>query len=822
MLWREIFRNKLIYAMIKNFLLVTLRNMIRDKVYLILNLLGLSIGIAGSILILLYVRHELSYDKFHKNADRIYRITCTAKLEGKDLSASVTAPPQARVFMEEYPEIEDATRYYYPYEQKLIYNNITYHEKGFYYADPNFLQIFNFPLVKGNAETALQNPNSVVITTDIARKLFGNEDPMGKSLMLDNGTVFQVTGIAKNPPDNTHFRFDYLASFNTLELSKSELWLSQMLETYIVLRENYAPDTLQLKFVGLMDKYVLPQLEMYIHLKVSNYQEFEAQGNKFAYLLQPLSDMHLDTSYFIGYEKGTDKVYVYFFSIVAIFLLFIACINFMNLATAKYSYRSKEVGLKKVVGSTRNQLIRQFLAESMIVAIIATIIGLTIVEIVLPYFNNFTEKKLEIGYLDHWYAIPSLLAFTLFVGLISGSYPAFYLSSFKPAEILKSRFNNGSGNMRFRSVLVVIQFAITIMLLISTFIVTSQISYIRNKKLGFNKDNILVVRNTGDLGEQSEPFREQLLKLPGIKNASRSWTIPGDAYWTSTFQIQGDSLLKMYSFEIIQGDYDFVRTLQFRIKEGRGFSKDFTTDNQCILINEKAVHDLGLKEPIGTRLTTPNGQGGMDVLEVIGIFDDVNYKTLHQKIEPMMVALNMDRSNGFTIVRLDGNNIQHTVKQIEKTWNGFIPGQAIDYFFLDENFDNLYRSEIRAGRVFGLFALLAVFVACLGLLGLSAFTAEKRTKEIGIRKVHGASIPVILRLLSKEIVVLITVASFIAWPLVYYFMHKWLQKFAYQTRIYLWIFLTASLIGLIIAIGVVVYQSLKVARLNPVEALKYE
>ena len=808
--------------MIKNFFLITLRNLMRDKSYLILNLMGLSLGIAGSILILLYVRHELSYDQFHINADRIFRVNCSARLEGKEIEAAVTAPPQAKVFMQEFPEIVDATRYYYPYDQKVTYNHITYHEKGFSYADPNFLQIFNFPLVKGDPRTALQNPNSVVITENIARKLFGTDDPMGKSIILENGLVFQVTGVARDIPDITHFRLDYLASFNTLPESKSEIWLAQMLETYIVLPEKYPADTLESKFVALMDKYVLPQVEMYMHLKVTSYEDFVTAGNKFEYTLQPLSDIHHNTRYMLSYEKGTDKVYLYFFSIVAIFLLFIACINFMNLATAKYSYRSKEVGLKKVVGSSRGQLIRQFLTESMIITTIATCIALTLVELILPSFNNFTGKVLFIGYLNNWYTIPSLVAFTFLVGMISGSYPAFYLSSFNPAEILKSRFNKGSGNIKLRSALVVVQFTITIILLISTFIVFSQISYIRNKKLGFNKENILVVRNTGDLGEQSESFRERLLNVPGVKNASRSWTIPGEGFWTSTFQIQGDSLTKLYSFEIIHGDYDFVNTLQFNIKEGRNFSRDYPTDNQCILVNEKAVQALGLSNPIGTRLIGPNLQGGQDIIEIIGVFEDVNYKSLHQKIEPMLIGLNTDNYNGYTIIRIENPAIEHTVKQIEKTWNSFIPGQVFEYFFLDDNYNNLYRSEIRAGKIFGIFSLLAIIVACLGLLGLSAFTAEKRTKEIGVRKVHGASIMVILGLLSREIIVLLTVSSLIAWPLVYFIMHKWLQRFVYQTNIQLWIFLAASLIGLVIAISVVVYQSLRVARINPVEALKYE
>lgn len=808
--------------MFKNFLLISLRNLLRDKVFLILNLLGLSIGIAGSILIMMYVRHELSYDKFHHNAKGIYRVNTKGRLEGKDLSVSVSAPPQARVFKEEFPEIIDATRFYYPEERKVTSNQVTYHEKRFFYADPNFLEMFNFPLLKGDPKTALQNPNSVILTEEIASKLFGNNDPIGKNIITDNDQVLQVTGVARNVPDNTHFRFDYLASLNTLEFSKSEIWIMLNVETYIELSEDYPADSLETKLESLMDKYVIPQVRQFLRIKVTNYKDFEASGNEYRYLLQPLADMHLDSEFRLGYEQGTNKVYVYFFSIVAVFLLFIACINFMNLSTAKYASRSKEVGIKKVVGSTRGQLIRQFLAESMIITIIAVIIALTLVELILPSFRLFTGKNLEIGYLSHWYAIPSLVALTLIIGILSGSYPAFYLSSFRPAEIIQSKMHSGSGKIQLRSVLVVVQFTITIILLISTFIVSSQNRFIRNMRLGFNKENVLVIRNTGDLGEQSESFQQQVLKTPGVENASRSWTIPGEGFGVSTLQIQGDSLMKLYSFEMVNGDYDFINTLGIKVKEGRVFSREFTTDFQKILVNEKAVLSLGLRQPIGTRLLAPNEQGGQDVLEIIGVFEDVNYKTLHQKIEPMLIGLNTDHSQQYTIIRLQNENIMHTMQQIEKTWNSFIREQAIEYFFLDDNFDNLYRAEIKAGRIFSVFSILSLLVTCLGLLGLSAFTAVKRTKEIGIRKVHGASVPVILRLLSRETIGLIIISSLIGWPVVYYIMHRWLQNFTYRTSINPWIFLLSTGIGLIISLAVVLYQSFRAARINPVEALKYE
>ncbi|MBN1790527.1 MAG: ABC transporter permease [Bacteroidales bacterium] len=808
--------------MLKNFFQVTFRNILRDKVYLILNVLGLTLGIAGSILITLYVRHELSYDGFHEKSDRIYRINSYSKLEGREMSAAVSAPPQARTFMEEYPEIEDATRYYHPADQKVSVEAVTYHEKNFFYADSNFLELFNFPLEKGDPGSALRKPYSVIITSEIADKLFGTQDVIGKSIVLNNDKIYQVTGLINEVPRNTHFRFDYLASFVSLDLSRSEFWLSQMLETFIILPEGYAYKELETKYGSLMDKYVLPQLEQLIPIKVNNYKEFEAAGNVFKFLLQPLKELRFNKQFLFGYDKSTDKVYIYFFSLVAIFLLFIACVNFMNLATARYSYRTKEVGIKKVLGSDKSQLIRQFLSESMLITLISMIIALTLVELILPGFNNFTEADLQVGYFSKWYIIPALAGLTLFIGLLSGLYPAFYLSSFNPVEILKSKFNKGPGNIKLRSVLVIIQFSITIILLISTFVVSSQLRYIRNKDLGYNKENLLVVKNTGDLGEQSETFREQLLKIPGVMNASRSWTFPGDMYYATSYQLQGDSLNRLLNFEIIQGDYDFIPTLNMKIVRGRNFSRDYSTDNMSVIINESAVQYLGLKEPVGARLTTPNREGGQDILEIIGVIKDVCYKSLHERIQPTVIGFNADKMNAYTIIRIEGESLLQTIKQVEKVWNDFLPHQSIEFTFVDKNLNNLYKSEMQAGTVFTLFAILAIFIACLGLLGLSAFAAEKRTREIGIRKAHGASIASILRLLSREIIILISLSSVIAWPVVYYLMNKWLQNFAYQTTMKFWVFLVSSCIGLVIAIAVVVYQSLKAARINPVEALKCE
>lgn len=807
--------------MLKNFIQITLRNLMRDKTYLVLNLLGLSLGVAGSILILLYVRHELSYDDFHEKSAQIYRINCYVKLEGKEISVALTAPPQAKAFMAEFPEIENATRFYYPSDQKVTVNNITYHEKNFFYADSNYYQIFNFALLKGDPNTALTLPYSVVLTREMALKLFGTDDVLGRDILLNNDKPYRVTGVAATLPGNTHFRTDYLASFSSLDLSKSEFWLSQMLETYIVLQKDLPYEALEAKFESLMDKYVLPQVEMLIPIKATSYKEFEATGNFFRFTLQPLTEIHFNTQYILGYDQGTDKSYVYFFSIVALFLLFIACINFTNLATAKYSYRTKEVGVKKVVGSTRGQLIRQFLSESMIISTFAVVLALTLVEIVLPFFNNFTGKNLAIGYLSHWYAIPGLILLIAVIGTMSGIYPAFYLSSFKPVEILKSRFSGGPGNIRLRSALVVGQFTITIILLISTFIVSSQLNYIRTKNLGFEKENVLIVKNTGDLGEQSESFSEQVRKISGVLGASRSWTFPGDNYYGSTFQLQSDSLNRMYHFEIIQGDYDFIPTLGFDVVQGRNFSREFPTDQSAVLINEKAVGFLGLSEPLGAKLTTPNDKGGQDVYEIIGVIRDVHYKTLHERIEPMLIGYSNDNNNAYTLIKIQGD-VRQILRDVDAAWKDFLPSQPMEYTFLDQNFDTLYKMDSRAGSIFVVFTALAIFVACLGLLGLSAFAAAKRTKEIGVRKVHGASVTVILRLLSKEIIVLITISSVIAWPLVYYIMQEWLKKFAYKTDINLLIFAVSSLIGLAIAISVVVYQSLHVAKINPVEALKYE
>lgn len=814
--------------MIKYTFIIALRNLLRDKAYLLLNLLGLSIGIAGSILILLYVRHETSYDKSLSRFDQIYRITCYAKLEGRELSVALTAPPQARVFMEEFPDIVDATRIYLPDEQKVEVNQVIFHENNFFYGDSNFFNVFSFPLVKGDPSTVLQKPFSVVLTQRTADKLFGNEDPVGKNIALGNGQdekqLYEVTGVVRDLPGNSNFRFDYLASFSSLEISRSEFWLSQMLETFIVIPEGTDPMVLESGFPQLMNKYIVPQITMLMNLKVSSFEEFRQSGNNFEYHLQPLSEIHHNTVFQFGQEQSTSKVYVYFFSIIALFLLFIACINFMNLSTARYSYRTREVGVKKVVGSSKGQLVRQFIFESVMICTLAIVVALTLVELLLPAFNNFTGKDLEVKYLSNWYTIPLLFVFTLVIGILSGSYPAFYLASFNPSKIFKAGDRNETGNHFLRSSLVVFQFAITIILLVSTFIVSSQVRYFRNKSLGFEKENVLVIDNTGDLGEQSESFRQELLDYPGVASASRSWTVPGQGYGiSSAFQLEGDSALRMHSLEMIEGDYEFVTTLGIRVKEGRSFSPDFPSDVQAILINESAVRSFGLEEPVGARITHPaDEEGGIDIHEVIGVVEDINYKTLHFKVEPMMISLNTNATNRYTIVRLLPGSIMEATEQIRSIWSSYLPNQPMEFFFLDESLNNQYQSEVKAGMVFFIFSILAVFVACLGLLGLSAFTAERRKKEIGIRKAHGATIPVILGIMSKEIFILVCISSAIAWPLVYLIMKRWLQNFVYQTSIHPFVFIGSTVIGLVIALAIVTFQSYRIATMNPVDSLKYE
>ncbi len=803
--------------MLKNYLKVTLRNLRKNKVYSFINISGLAIGIACCILILLYVQNELSFDRYHRNSAQIYRVITQGKLADKEFRIAVSPPPMARALANEYPEVVQAVRLFKSHREVLVrYQQGMFNEERFFYADPAVFDVFTIALVQGDSKTALSQPNSLVISQSMAKKYFGEEDPIGKTISLDDSIDFKITAVAENVPSNSHFHFDFLASFAALDLSQDPSWFNSCLYTYIVLPKNYPLHQLEAKFSELIRKYVGPQVQAGMGISIDNFFKL---GNKFGFFLQPLQAIHLHSNLDFELEPTSDVRYVYIFSAIAIFILLVACINFMNLSTARSSTRAKEVGVRKVLGSRRSQLIRQFLTESILLSSIALLFALALVELILPFFNNLTGKRLTIGF-SHWPILPAIIGMIMVVGILAGSYPSFFLSSFQPVTVMKGQPRAGLKSGRLRSVLVVSQFSISIILLVGTFIIYNQLEYIRNKKLGFDKEHIVVIERAGAVEKSRQAFKHALLQNHQVLNVTVSNYLPGRGFNMTGFKGEGASSDELEVINLWQGDHDFARALQLEMTAGRFFSAEDSADSS-IVINESAAKMFGFEEPVGKHLMT-TVKGEVEAYEVIGVVKDFHYESLHQKIRPMAIALLSEGRGNYISVRIGSENISKTLTFLEKTWQSFAPGQPFEYSFLDDDFDRLYRAEQRAGQIFTAFSVLAGFIACLGLFGLASFTAEQRTKEIGVRKVLGASLSSIITLLSKEFLKWVLIANIIAWPVSYYAMNRWLQNFAYRISIGPWVFLLAAFIALGIALLTVSFQSVRAALASPVDSLRYE
>jgi putative ABC transport system permease protein len=806
--------------MIKNYLKIAVRNLIRHKGYTIINILGLAIGIACSLLILLFVFHELSYDKFQEKADQMYRVYLNGKMEGQEMIGANTPAPLAFTVKELFPEVLEATRINSTGERMIRYEEKSFIEKNFLYADSTFFKVFSFPLLKGNPKTALVAPKSVVITDEMAKKYFGNEDPMDKVLKVnDDTTLYRVTGVVAKPPYNSHFTFDFLGSLSTEEYSRNEMWISNSYYTYLVLDKNASPREFEAKLDTLVRKKIGPQLQQFIGISV---EDFLAKGNRYGYFLQPLLSIHFDTHISGGLGVVNDKKYVYIFSIVAIFILVIACINFMNLATARSANRAKEVGIRKVVGSSRGWLIFQFLTESILLTLISLIIALLLVQFILPLFNQVIELKLETDYLKRWYLLPFMFVLTIVVGLLAGFYPSFFLASFNPIEVLKGKLKSGAKSKIIRSALVISQFIITIIIFVGTFIIYLQLQFLLNKDLGFNKEQLIIIPRVFALGNQQEVFKNEILKNTSIIDVSFSSAVPSMFNNNNGYQIEGEDKTKTVIIWTTQTDENFEKTYQLKMAEGRFFSKDMASDSSAAVINEKAVQQFGFKNPLQVRLIKPTEDGKGQMLQVIGVVKDYHFDKLSTLIEPAVFILEKPKNLYFVSVKIRTDKVKETVKGIEKAWKEFSSDQPFEYFFMDQRYEQLYTQEKRTQRLTAIFSILSIFIACLGLFGLVSFIAEKRTKEIGIRKALGASIQSLFILLSREIILLIAISSLIAWPISYFIMKNWLQNFAFHIHINFLVFLATSLIIFTIAIATISFQIYKTARINPAEALKYE
>lgn len=809
--------------MIRNFFIVFFRNILRHKAYSFINLAGLAIGLACSILITVFVLHELSFDKFHTKADQIQRLCISMKIGERASRQAWTAGPSGAALRDEIPEILEFCRIKRWDDIMLEYGDKKFVEDGFLWADSSFFRIFDFKLLRGDPNMVLREPNSIVLTEEMATKYFGEEDPIEKTIKIfSSGEPYRVTGIVENEPANTHIPFNCISSYHSIDEAGSTFWMSHNLFTYFLLDPLADPAAVEEKLDPIMMKYVGPEVQQLMGIDL---ETWENEGNEYGMFLQPLSDIHLNTDIEAGLKESHDKKYVYIFSLIAIFILLIACINFMNLSTARSANRAREVGLRKVLGSTKNLLISQFLWESILLSFIAMIIAMLLVELLITPFANLIGQQLATDYLGTWFMIPGLILLVLLVGLMAGSYPAFFLSSFKPITVLSGEIGKGMKSGWLRRVLVVLQFGISIGIVICTLVVYQQINHMLRVDPGYERNGLLIVDRIGSVGnEHINTFKQEIGKLPGVKGSSNSTMIMG---WTNNengYMIEGQPAEDLHIIATNWVDYDYAETYKLEILEGRFLSKEYASDSVNCVINEAAVKSFGLEDPLSLRIMQPGQDGQFIFHPVVGIARDFHYKSLHNEISPYIFLLKPEDFGwgGYLTVRLDGDNINETIKAINGVWDEFSDDQPFEYYFLTDELNKQYDQESRIGRVFLVFAILAIFVACLGLLGLSSFMAEQRTKEIGIRKVMGASVPVIIRLMSRETIILVMVAAILSSALAWYYMNSWLESFFYRINVSPVTILLAFATALVIALITVSFQTISAAMRNPADALRYE
>ena len=807
--------------MLRNFFIVTFRHLSRNRWFTAINIAGLALGVASCLIIVVYVADEFSYDRYNEKADRIVRVTFRGVLQGGEIKEADVMPPVARDLKHDFPEVLAATRIR-PYGSPRLVSGIKiFREDGFAFVDPNFFQVFTLPLIRGDARTALSQPNTVVITRSVARKIFGNEDPMGKTLVSKEDFLkpMIVTGEIEDVPVNSHFQFGLFASMTALTDANNPSWMSSGYYTYLLLPKGYDYRKLETKLPAEIDRYIGPQMKQDMGITLN---EFRKEGNSIGLFLQPLTDIHLHSDLTGELGPNGDIRYVYIFSAVAIFMLLIACINFMNLSTASATKRAREIGVRKVLGSLRGQLARRFLGESLLLTAIAFVLAIGIVYMVLPFFNEIAGRHLSF----HWGANPLLtlilIGLVLLTGLLAGSYPAFFLSSFNPIAVLKGRLTTGGRSLTLRSSLVVFQFVISISLIVGTAIVYRQLSFIHHKKLGYDRDQVIVIQEPWWLGKNLNVFRQRLLEDPRVAGVTTSGYLPAGPSYSNNFLVLGDGqsthMLKTVRFDV---DDSYIPTLGMEMAAGRNFSRSFGADSSAIIVNQTAAIAFGWgNNAIGHTIAHTENDGTTHTYRVIGVVRDFNFRSLHQLITPLVMTLGSDASN--IIVKAKTTDIPGLLISMQKRWIGSKAEMPFSYSFLDDRFNNTYRAEQNIGRILGIFAGLTIFVACLGLFGLATFIAAERTREIGIRKVLGAGTGAIVTLLSTDFLRLVGLAFLIAAPVAWLVMNKWLQDFAYRITIPLWIFGVTGLMTMIITLLTIGLRAFRAASANPVDSLRNE
>jgi len=814
--------------MIRNYLRSAWRNIARHKFISFINIFGLTVGLTCCLLIITYLINELSYDRYNVNADRTYRVTRIfySRNGEENLHLSAVAPPFGPLLKTAFPDIEKVTRVLPNGTTVLKYKEKLFNEQNGFFADENFFNIFSANVIEGDKKKALYDPYNIMLTPEVAKKYFGNDNPINKTIttiVYGFKHEYKVTGIFEPFPANAHMHPDILMSFNTLK--DSAIYGEKQLETnfgnnsfytYLLMPKGYNMDIITRQFDAFVDKYYNPKG---LPPGIKPHQTTKLT-------IQKLTDIHLQSHLDDEIEPNGDMKRVYIFSIIALFILLIACINYMNLSTARSALRAKEIGIRKVIGAQRKEIIRQFLGESILITWVALLLAGALTWFLLPYINTISHLSLSFSSLFHWNILIGVLLLPFVVGLLSGVYPAIFMSSFRPVQVLKGLLKVGSGNVSFRKVLVVVQFSVSIVLIVATTVVFQQLRYIQNKSLGFNKDFILTTTYSGALTKQFESFRNELLNNPAVKGVGRSSRIPsGRLLDDQDAQVieGGKTVPTQIDLKMITTDYDFMDTYGMKLAAGRNFSRQFLTDTANYVINETAVQQLGWKTPqnaVGKDLIYGGTKG-----KVIGIVKDFHFESLHQPIIPMIFLL-PGPSNAFynrISIKVDGHNVQSAISSIGATWRKYLPEIPFDYTFVDQRFQKLYDAEQQESQLFTIFSCLAIFIACLGLFGLSAFTISQRVKEIGIRKVLGANIPQIVSELSRSFMMLIVIAAMIALPIAWWLMHKWLENnFAFRIEVSGWVLLFAGMVALIIAFVTISFQAVKAANANPVKSLRSE
>ncbi|AEV98307.1 cell division protein FtsX [Niastella koreensis] len=807
--------------MYKNFLKVALRNLWKNKAFSIINISGLAVGLAVCLLISLYVFDELHYDTYNKNAGRIYRLDADLLFNGTNFNAATSPKPLAPTLVKDFPQVQQMVRVSFDRDILVKKNdqNVLDHQAVF--ADSSFFKVFTATMIAGDPATALNDPNSIVIDETTALKYFNSTNVVGKTLFVDNTDHLKITGVIKDFPRQSHFHFHFMRPLGKAFFGSEDDWLTNGVHSYILVAPGAKREILQNEIDETVNNYLAKQLEGMFHTSA---QDLKNNGSYFKYHLMPLTDIHLHSEKTFEFEANGNINYVYIFSVIAIFILLIACVNFMNLTTARSANRAREVGVRKVTGSTRGSLIIQFLTESVLMSYFSLLLALLFTSLTLPFFNRVAGKQMQAGTLFSSWLTPALIALVFVVGCLAGSYPAFYLSSFKPVQVLKGKIAAGFKNSWLRSSLVVFQFSISIILIIGTVVIYNQLSYIHSRKIGYNRNQVLVLHNTNNIGSQIAAFRNELLKLPGVEMAAISGDLPtagaGNLNKRGWFQDATLDAKKVGVFTTLQVDENYIPLLGMQMAKGRNFSKEFLTDSTGVIINETAARMLGFKEALSSQLYRPDENNKTLAFHVIGVVKDFNFSTMREKVGPLVMELNNSWEN--IMLRINTKNIPALISQVQNKWNSMAPGLTFRYTFMDNDFNNLYQAEQQTGTLFITFAVLAIFIACLGLFGLITYAAEQRTKEIGIRKVLGAGVSRIVTMLSKEFVRLVFIAAIIGFPIAWWAMNQWLQSFAYRIRISWWVFVIAGCTTMVIALVTICFQAIRAAIANPVTALKNE